>query len=134
MYDNGRVYMKNQKKLINLILVLFLFLSSVIIVKAESLPKTLTKITQEGTSLFDSSCGAEDNDGDGTVDCYGMAVKWSESTGANICTKYNKPSPASGGVSCTITDDWSKSIRYSVAKIIKASSLSSNLKQANASY
>ena len=36
-----------------------------------------------------------------------------------ICTDYDKRSPATGQVSCILTDDWTLNIRYGVAAIIK---------------
>ena len=110
------------KKNLFLIIILFLLIMPV---KA-ALPTTIGPISQVGNWVGDD-CGL------GESQCYGMALKVSNSTLPVICTQYNKTTP-SGVSSCTITPQWNEKIRYAVAAVINEAKPNINATSLTSSY
>ncbi len=104
-------------KYILYLIVLFLIINVFSQNVQATMPQTIGPIKQEGNHVMDS-CGKSR--------CYGTALKAYES-GSEIvpviCTDYADETPAAGGATCTLTNDWDKKVRYAVAELIQAATI-----------
>lgn len=114
--------MRNKRFISIISFVITIMFCNLICVNA--LPSTLGPMKQVGSKV-DDSCASGN--------CYGMALKVSGSTAA-LCTEYEKTTPAAGSAVCSITNDWSEQIRYSVAAIISAAQSNINASSLTPQY